>query len=81
MYWALRVVYGRNKTSSRKPLLLWMTEVGLIPKSTAHPYGEMSREGPRKGQGLHRLEEKVFVKVGSAWDGTWPDTVEILKRD
>lgn len=25
--------------------------------------------------------QMVFVSVGSAWNGTWPDTVEILKRD
>lgn len=65
-----------------KPLLLGMTEVELIPNGTAHPYGEMPREGPRKKTGpVTAGEERVFVNVGSAWDGTWPDTVQILKRD
>lgn len=34
----------------------------LIPNGTAHPYGEMSREGPRKGQGLHGLEKEEGVR-------------------
>lgn len=54
----------------REPLFLKMTEVELIPNGTAHVPGEMSRENPKTGQGLHGLlllvreGQKVFVSAG-----------------